>query len=49
MLNFIIGFALGYWVAFNKETIITYWNKLKEYIISKKNKNNTNENNTASN
>lgn len=49
MLKFILGFILGYWVAFNKETIITYWNKLKEYIISKKNKNNTNENNTASN
>lgn len=49
MLKFILGFILGYWIAFNKETVITYWNKLKQYIISKKNKNNTNENNTASN
>lgn len=49
MLKFILGFVLGYWVAFNKETVIAYYNKLKEYIVSKKNINNDNENSTASN
>ena len=42
MLNFIIGFALGYWVAFNKETVIKYWNQFTEWLKSK-NKTDNNE------
>ena len=35
MLKLIIGFALGYWVALNKEKAQEYWNKLIIYISEK--------------
>lgn len=31
----IIGFALGYWVALNKEKAREYWSKLTNYIFEK--------------
>ena len=35
MLKIIIGFALGYWVALNKEKAREYWNKFTNYISEK--------------
>jgi hypothetical protein len=37
MLKLIIGFVLGYWVAFNKDTAKEYCDKLVVYIKEKYN------------
>lgn len=35
MLKIIIGFAIGYWVALNKEKAREYWGKLMNYVLEK--------------
>jgi hypothetical protein len=37
MLKLIIGFILGYWVAFNKDTVKEYYDKLVAFIKEKYN------------
>ena len=32
MLEFIVGFALGFWVACNQEEVKGYWEKLKTWF-----------------
>lgn len=44
MLKFVLGFALGYWTAFNKDTVKTYWDQLKTWISDKKTNKVENEN-----
>lgn len=38
MLNLIIGFILGYWVACNQEEVKSYYNKFVEWLKQQKNK-----------
>jgi len=38
MLELIIGFILGYWVACNQEEVKDYFNKFVEWIKEQKNK-----------
>jgi hypothetical protein len=37
MLNFIIGFILGYYVANNQEEVKCHWNKIVEWVKLKYN------------
>ena len=43
MLNLVIGFCVGYWVAYNKDTVKEYVNKAIAWIKEKCKKENPTE------